>query len=136
MYSIFGKDLKTGESIPDELEKGYVDWILEKYQRSNYEKQDELISKITKEFNVKRYIYEISNNRSVETMKEIFAIDISEAQQDELIRLEGENITDKERWVSEVKITELISSLYKSKPNLDVVVMHPEINGSKEEKLR
>ena len=136
MYSIFGKDLKTGKQILEELEKGYVFWILEKYKHSNCEKQDELISKITKEFNVKRYIYEMSNNRSVETMKAIFAIDISEAQQDELIRHEGGTITDKDRWVSEVRITELISSLYKSKPNLDVVVIHPEINGRKEEKLR
>ena len=61
----------------------------------------------------------MSNNRSVETIKAIFAIDISEAQQDELIRHEGGTITDKDRWVSEVRIIELISSLYIDKTKIE-----------------
>lgn len=136
MYSIFGKDIKTVKDISEELEKEYVSWILEKYQHASYENQDEFITNLTKEFNIKRYVYEMSSSRSIATMKEIFALDINEMQKDNIISQIGEPTPDNEKWVSEVRITELINCLYKSTPSSNVVVMHPEINESKEEKLR
>ena len=136
MYSIFGKDLKIGKDVSEELEKEYVNWILEKYRYASYENQDEFITNLTKEFNIKRYVYEMGSNRSIDTMKEIFAMDFSHMQQDKIHSQIGEPTPDNDKWVSAVKITELISCLYKSEPSSDVIVMHPEINERAEERTR
>ena len=136
MYSIFGKDLRTGKDISEELEKEYVNWILEKYWYASYENQDEFITNLTKEFNIKRYVYEMGSNRSIDTMKEIFAMEFSHMQQDKIYSQIGEPVSDNDKWVSAVKITELISCLYRSEPSLNVIVMHPEINGSTVERTR
>lgn len=136
MYSIFGKDLKTGKDISEELEKEYVNWILEKYRHTSYENQDEFIINLTKEFNIKRYVYEMGSSRSIDTMKEIFAMDFSHIQQDRVLSQIGEPAPDNDKWVSAIRITELISCLYMSEPSSNVIVMHPEINGSTEERTR
>lgn len=40
---------------------------------------------------------------------------------------------DNDKWVSEIRIFELLKCLDKIEPSGKVVVMHPEINGIKEE---
>ena len=88
---------------------------------------------ITKEFNIKKYIFETGNNKSLDTLKVIMDVDLEEMQCKDVLQKIGEQTPDNDKWVSEIRIFELLKCLDKIEASGKVVVMHPEINGIKEE---
>lgn len=139
IYSIFGKDIATGEDISDEVEEIYIDWIFDafehykQYPPDGYKSLDDIVGAITTEFNIRKYIFETGSNKSLDTLKAIMEMDLEERQCMDVLQKIGEQTTDNDKWVSEVRIFELLKCLKKVEPPENVVVMHPEINGIKEE---
>jgi len=139
IYSIFGKDIVTGKYVSEDVEKIYTDWIFDtfehykQYPPTECKSLDDIARFITKEFNVKKYIFETGNNKSLDTLKVIMDVDLDEIQSKDVLQQIGEQTSDNEKWVSEIRIFELLKCLNKIEASGKVVVMHPEINGIKEE---
>lgn len=139
IYSIFGKDIVTGKYVSEDVEKIYTDWIFDafeyykQYPPNGCKSLDDIARFITKEFNVKKYIFEIGNNKSLDTLKSIMNVDLEEMQCKDVLQKIGEQTPDNDKWVSEIRIFELLKCSQKVEPFRKVVVMHPEINGIKEE---
>lgn len=139
IYSIFGKDIVTGKYVSEDVEKIYTDWIFEtfehykQYPPTGCKSLDDIARFITKEFNVKKYIFETGNNKSLDTLKAIMDVDLGEIQSKDVLQKIGEQTPDNDKWVSEIRIFELLKCPRKVEPLGNVVVMHPEINGIKEE---
>lgn len=139
IYSIFGKDIVTAKYISEDVEKIYTDWIFgafghyKQYPPDGCKSLDNIVRFITKEFNVKKYIFETGNNKSLDTLKAVMDIDLDESQCKNVLQKIGEQIPDNDKWVSESRIFELIKCSQKAESSGNVVVMHPEINGIKEE---
>lgn len=60
-------------------------------------------------------------------------VDLDEIQSKDILQQIGEQKPDNDKWVSEIRIFELLKCLDKIEASRKVVVMHPEINGIKEE---
>lgn len=139
IYSIFGKDIVTGKYVSEDIEKIYTDWIFDafehykQYPPDGCNSLDDIARFIAKEFNIKKYIFETGNNKSLDTLKAIMDVDLEEMQCKDVLQKIGEQTPDNDKWVSEIIIFELLSCLDKVEPSGKVVVMHPEINGIKEE---
>lgn len=139
IYSILGKDIATEEYISAEVEKIYIDWIFDSFEHykqyppGGCNSLNDIARFITKEFNIRKYIFETGNNKSLDTLKAIMEMDLEERQCRNVLQKIGERTSDNDRWVSEVRIFELISCLEKAEPSGEVVVMHPEINSIREE---
>ena len=139
IYSIFGKDIVTGKYVSEDVEEIYTDWIFDafehykQYPPDGCRSLDDIARFITKEFNVKKYIFEIGNNKSLDTLKAIMDVDLDEIQSRDVLQQIGGQTPDNDKWVSEIRIFELLKCLDKIEPSGKVVVMHPEINGIKEE---
>lgn len=139
IYSIFGEDIVTGNYVSEDVEKIYMDWIFEnfehykKYPPDGYSSLDDIARFITKEFNVRKYIFETGNNKSLDTLKVIMDADLDEFECEDVLQKIGEQTPDNDKWVSEVRIFELLRCLNRIEPSGKMVVMHPEINGIKEE---
>ena len=86
IYSIFGKDITTGKDISENVEKIYTDWIFEtfehykQYPPDGCKSLDDIARFITKEFNVRKYIFETGNSKSLDTLKAIMDVDLEERQ--------------------------------------------------------
>lgn len=82
IYSIFGKDIVTGKYVSENVEKIYTDWIFDvfehykKYPPDGCRSLDDIARFITKEFNIKKYIFETGNNKSLDTLKAIMEVDL------------------------------------------------------------
>lgn len=139
IYSILGKDIATGKDISDEAEEIYIDWIFDTFEHYKQHPPDgcrsfdDIAGFITKEFNIRKYIFQTGNNKSLDTLKAIMEMDLEEHQCRNVLQKIGERTTDNDKWVSEVRIFELLNCLKKSEPSGKIVVMHPEINGIKDE---
>ena len=83
---------------------------------------------------MRKYIFETGNNKSLDTLKAIMDVDLDEIQSKDVLQQIGGQTPDNEKWVSEIRIFELLKCLDKIEASGKVVVMHPEINGIKEEK--
>lgn len=82
---------------------------------------------------MRKYIFETGNNKSLDTLKAIMDVDLGGIQSKDVLRKIGEHTPDNDKWVSEIRIFELLKCFDKIEPSGKVVVMHPEINGIKEE---
>ncbi len=139
IYSIFGKDIVTGKYVSEDVEKIYTDWIFDafehykQYSPDGCRSLDDIARFITKEFNIKKYIFETGNNKSLDTLKAVMNVDLDELECKDVLQKIGEQTSDNDKWVSEIRIFELLKCLDKIEPSGKVVVMHPEINGIKEE---
>lgn len=128
----------TGEDITENVEEEYVKWIFSAFERykncppEGVGSLDDIARYITKEFNIRKFLYETSNNKSIDNLTQIFSMNIDEKLKKEAIEKNEEQTPDNEKWVSENLIFELLSCLEKVVPSTDVVVMHPETNGAKE----
>lgn len=128
----------TGEDITEDVEEEYAKWIFSTFEKyKNYLPEgvnnlDDIARYITKEFNIRKFLYETSNNKSIDNLTQAFDMSIDENLGREVLRKLGEQTSDNEKWVSEILIFELLSCLGKVAPDTDVVVMHPEINGVEE----
>lgn len=142
IYSIFGKDIVTGNYVSEEVEKIYTDWIFEtfehykKYLPDGCSSLDDIAKFITKEFNVRKYIFETGNNKSLDTLKVIMDGDLDELECEDVLQKIGEQTPDNDKWVSEIRIFELLKCLDRIEPSGKVVVMHPEINDIEEQQER
>ena len=63
-------------------------------------------------------------------------MDISEKQGKDILGKIGEQTPDNDKWVSEIRIFELLRCLDRIEPSGKVVVMHPEINDIEEQQER
>lgn len=142
IYSIYGKDIATGKYVSEDVEKIYTDWIFEtfghykKYPPDGCSSLDDIVKFITKEFNVRKYIFETGNNKSLDTLKVIMDVDLDELECEDVLQKIGEQTPDNDKWVSEIRIFELPRCLNRIEPSGKVVVMHPEINDIEEEQER
>ena len=142
IYSIFGKDIVTGKYVSEDIEKIYTDWIFDafehykQYPPDGCNSLDDIARFIAKEFNIKKYIFETGNNKSLDTLKAIMDVDLEETQCKDVLQKIGVQTPDNDKWVSETRIFELLRCLDRIQPSERVVVMHPEINGSREEQKK
>ena len=139
IYSILGKDIATGEDISDEVEEIYIDWIFDAFEHykqhppDGCESLDDIARFITKEFNIRKYIFESGSNKSLGRLKEVMKANLNGTKCKEILQKIGKQIPDNDRWVSDVRIFELLKCLDMTEPPVNVTVMHPEINGAYEE---
>lgn len=139
IYSILGKDFATGEDISDEVEKIYIDWIFDKFEHykqhppDSCNSLDDIAGFITKEFNIRKYIFETGSNKSLSELRTVMNTSLDEVKCKEVLQKIGEQIQDNDRWVSDVRIFEILKCLDVTEPSDNVTVMHPEINGAYEE---
>lgn len=134
IYSIFGDNVANQDYFNEEAEDILIDWILstfEKYQENPPEgakSPDDIAKFITKEFNVRKYIYETGSNQSIENLEKVLEMEIDKKQAENILEKIGEQTPKNEHWVSEVRIFEILTDYHDIALNDNVVVMHPEIN--------
>ena len=139
IYSIFGKDIVTGKYVSEDVDKIYADWIFDafehykQYSPDGCHSLDDIARFITKEFNIKKYIYETGNNKSLDTLKAIMDVDLDELECEDVLQKIGEQTPDNDKWVSEIRIVELLRCIDRVEPSGKAVVIHPEINDIEEE---
>lgn len=139
IYYILGKDIATGEDISDEVEEIYIDWIFDAFEHYKQhppvgcESLDDIAVFITKEFNIRKYIFETGSNKSLSELRTIMKASLDGTKCKEILQKIGKQTPDNDRWVSDVRIFELLKCLDRTEPSKNVAVMHPEINGEYEQ---
>lgn len=159
IYSIFKKDLKYGYIIPEKRELYYAGWIADKFEEysntppkellhktfsedevkenKSFINSDEICDYIAKEFNVKRYIYEMGSERSPEKIEKIFDMNISEIPTDEMLIIMEKIKSDENSWIGKETVRVISErNIEKTKVPNGVVVMNPDINGDYEEEIK
>lgn len=139
IYSILGKDIATGEDISDEVEAIYINWIFDRFEHykqyppGGCNSLDDIAGFITKEFNVRKYIFETGSDKSLSKLKMVMNESLDETKCKEVLLKIGEQTPDNDRWVSDVRTFEILKCLEVTETSENVTVMHPEINGAYEE---
>ena len=128
IYSIFGEEYSTEDDFYEEVENVFIDWILssfERYQKcppKNTNSLDDIARYLTKEFNVKKFIYETKSNESIEKLEKILEMDIDEIQKQIILEQIGEQTPENENWVSETRIFEILTDYQDITPNSNAIV--------------
>ncbi len=140
IYLMF-EDCFSIDDYNEEVEDVFIDWILPTFARyKEYPPKvgmslDDIARYITKEFNVKKYIFENGRDKSIENLEKILDMDIDKKQKEKILEKIGELTPENESWVSEVRIFEILNDYEDIAPSSQVTVVHPEIN-EKMEKSR
>lgn len=140
IYLMFGDSFSI-EDYNEEVEDVFIDWILTAFARYKEHPPkvgiclDDVARYITKEFNVRKYIFENGRDKSIENIEKILDMDIDKRQKEKILEKIGEQTLENESWVSEVRIFEILNDYEDIAPSSQVTVMHPEIN-EKMEKSR